>query len=646
MRASGGVAMQAVPLVAMALLAVLFGVLLWLLQTSRAEEERTTLIKDILWVEQNLHLHLDSDEQRLARLAEDLGHGIIDAAAFADAAGELLGNDADLERVSLVDIEGVVTMARPPQAEAPIATDRPGMTAFALARSVGKPVYSAAFHEGRRGWVFELYVPVFDGHRFAGAVVGEIAVDKLLATQVPWWVAQRYKIEIVDDNGTVLGGTSRLEVAEPGPSHQVRFDPPGHGLSIVATLHPAPSDLSRNVIAASIFGLALLSAWSLWSARRQQHRRLAAERALGVEHAYRKAMEDSLTVGMRARDLDGRITYVNPAFCRMVGRSAEELVGAVPPMPYWLPDELEQTYAIHRMVMRGEAPAEGFEIRFRRKNGEVFWALIYEAPLIEASGEHVGWMASVLDITERKSAEELARQQQERMQRAARLTSMGEMASTLAHELNQPLSAIASYNTGCLNRLASGAFTADELTMALGKLGAQAQRAGQIIRRIHDFVRKREPRLELCSINALVADALAFIAADAKKRGVAIDFAAAEGDPPVNADRILIEQVLVNLVRNGMEAMGAADKDDRQMSVGIAVDGAEATVTVADRGCGVAPERVGELFQPFFTTKAEGMGMGLNICRSIIEFHQGRLWFEPNPGGGSIFRFTLPRVSP
>ena len=167
----------------------------------------------------------------------------------------------------------------------------------------------------------------------------------------------------------------------------------------------------------------------------------AAEAALRNEHAFRKAMEDSVQAGLRARDLEGRITYVNPAFCAMVGWSAEELTGRMPPMPYWVDEEMEATRALHDRILAGEGPRRGFEVPFRRRNGEMFPVLIHEAPLIDANGRQTGWMSSVIDISDQKRAEELARQQQERLQSTARLITMGEMASSLAHELNQPLAA-------------------------------------------------------------------------------------------------------------------------------------------------------------------------------------------------------------
>jgi two-component system sensor histidine kinase DctS len=315
------------------------------------------------------------------------------------------------------------------------------------------------------------------------------------------------------------------------------------------------------------------------------------------------------------------------------------------PQLYWLPEDMERTEEMFRDVIAGKAPPEGFELRFQRSSGERFDALIYEAPLIDADGRHRGWMGSVLDITERKRAEEMARQQQERLQQTARLITMGELASTLAHELNQPLSAIASYCTGCLNRLRAGSIRSEELEPALEKLANQAKRAGQIIRRVHDFVRKSEPNMELCSLGQVLEDCMALMRADARQHGVRIVLELPEGSlPPVMGDRILLQQVVLNLMRNGIEAMGQAARGRNLLHIGVKVLDGSIRASVRDRGCGISPDIAEQLFSPFFTTKSKGMGMGLNICRSIIEHHQGRLWFETEPDGGTSFLFTLPTV--
>ena len=543
-------AFQAMPVVAMALIVMLLGLLLWLLHRNEVEDERHALIKDLLWVEQNVNFHLVSVEEKLAQLAAGLAAGELPSRAFEAQAKALLVNHPEMDRILLRDPHGYLAGAVPPlENPRQPGENEPWTAAFIMAKSFGRAAWSPPFGLAARGAVVEAHVPIFRDRRFMGMVVGVFSIDGILTHHVPWWVAEKYKVEIVDADGRVLGAKTSVEPAEASTSHQVRLEPPGHGMGIVATVYRSEPNLARNVLAASIFGLTLVALTSLWAVRRHVHRRLQAELALREEHAFRKAMEDSLTVGMRARDLDGRITYVNPAFCRMVGWSEAELVGSVPPMPYWIPEDFHSTLEMHHRVMRGDAPPDGFEIQFRRRDGERFWALVYEAPLIDAAGRHSGWMASVLDITERKHDEEMALLQREKLQRTSRLITMGEMASTLAHELNQPLSAIASYNTGCLNKLASGRFTAAELEAALGKLGLQAQRAGQIIRRVHDFVRKSEPNLGDCPLNEVVDDTLGFLEFDAKKRGVVVEVDYACGAPRVEADRILIEQVLLKIGR-------------------------------------------------------------------------------------------------
>lgn len=253
-------------------------------------------------------------------------------------------------------------------------------------------------------------------------------------------------------------------------------------------------------------------------------------------------------------------------------------------------------------------------------------------------------MEVATDITERKLAEEMSRQQLERLQRTSRLITMGEMASTLAHELNQPLAAIANYSMGCVSRLRSPGFNREDLLRTMEKASAQAERAGQIIRRVRDFVRKSEPQRAPVSVREMLDEALAVAEAAAIKRGVRIVMQCDSDLPAVLADRIMIEQVLLNLLRNALDAMEKTPPAQRQITLAArrSEDGGGVTVSVLDRGHGISEEAQARLFEPFYTTKAEGMGMGLNICRSIIEMHQGRLWVEANRPQGSVFHLTLP----
>ncbi len=247
------------------------------------------------------------------------------------------------------------------------------------------------------------------------------------------------------------------------------------------------------------------------------------------------------------------------------------------------------------------------------------------------------------DITERKATENIVRQQQEKVELTSRLMTMGEMASSLAHELNQPLTAITNYSLGAVTRMKDGGMSNDELLPALEKTAGQAQRAGNIIRRIREFVKRSEPRRRPTEVARIVEDAIGFADIEAAKKGITIHTDVQAGLPPLDVDPILIEQLLLNLLKNAVDAMDQAAL--RRIDLVVRRQDDMAEFSVIDRGPGVSELQRPNLFQPFFSTKPEGMGMGLNICRSIVEFHHGRLNVERNPEGGAIFTFTLPLAS-
>jgi PAS domain S-box-containing protein len=275
------------------------------------------------------------------------------------------------------------------------------------------------------------------------------------------------------------------------------------------------------------------------------------------------------------------------------------------------------------------------------------WFLVHARAVTWVDGRPVS-LKVMADITEEKQAEEASRQQMEKLQMSARLLTIGEIASGLAHELNQPLTAIASYNQACLKLLRMRSPDSGELLGYMEKCGAQAVRAGGIINRMREYARKREPLRSPHDINAIVQEAVRLVEVEAEKDGVAIALDLAPDLPPLFADAIMIEQVLLNLLRNGIEAMRDTARDQRRLrvvSTRANDDVPQALVTVQDFGHGVAPDAAANLFVPFFSTKADGMGVGLNISRSIVELHGGRLWFEPAAGGGSLFCFTLPMAA-
>ncbi|WP_273703637.1 ATP-binding protein [Candidatus Accumulibacter vicinus] len=629
---------------AVGLLLVLLIALLWLLHRNEIDDQRATLIADVLWLEQSVRFHLEGNSEQLQQLALDLARVRKPGETFDLRARHILKNNPELRQLLWLDagartLHGMPTQSLPRAGQETSGED-PLKRSIELAR-LGKPIYSDAYRTTETSQ-FEVYVPIFDDGHYRGILLGVYSLNGLLKQQVPWWFAEKYQVRIVDGNGSLLASKSKIDASPTTLSYPVSLDPPGYGMVLQVTAYRGADNLAQTLIATLIIILAAAVFWSLWAVRGLIQRRLFAEQALRSEYAFRKAMEDSLVIGMRARDLDGRVTYANPAFLQMVGFSAEELIGREPPMPYWAPEEMERTLLLNKRVLQGKAPHEGFEIRLMHKNGSRFDALIYEAPLIDADGRQTGWMGSIIDVTERKHAEELARQQQEKLQVTARLVTMGEMASTLAHELNQPLAAITSYNTGCLNKLESGNFTTTQLKEALGKLAVQAQRAGHIIRRVHDFVRKSEPKLAPCDLAEAIDDSIGFIEGAAKSRGVRIVREIQGMRPELLADQVMIEQVLLNLMRNGIEAMAEASADRRRLTVKLSQRENQMEIRVIDHGPGIPPEIEEKLFTPLFSTKADGMGMGLNICRSIIEFHHGRLWVESNPEGGSIFVMTLP----
>jgi two-component system sensor histidine kinase DctS len=409
---------------------------------------------------------------------------------------------------------------------------------------------------------------------------------------------------------------------------------------------------------------------------RDGRRRAQAEEALAESLGFRKAMEDSLVTGLRARDRQGRIVYVNPAFCRMVGFTADELQRATLP-PYWPPERVadyQQRHAERLSAPAGDAqPHEGYETVFMRQDGERFPVMIYEAPLVTGTGKQTGWMSAVLDLSAQRRVEDLSRQQQERLQATARLASVGEMASLLSHELNQPLSAIASYATGSLNLMAAPplpgvdpALPDPELLPALRhgleRIAEQAERAGRVIKSVHDFVRRRHQAHEVIAADLLIESVLPLVRLQARKGGARVVLDIETPVPRVKVDRTMVEQVLLNLARNGIQAMEAdTPLAERLLTLRVRLAPAQpgsagrwVVFSVIDAGPGIPADVAQRLFTPFFTTKPEGMGLGLSLCRTVVEQHGGAMDFDnlppaagsPARPGGTEFRFTLPQLLP
>ena len=540
----------------------------------------------------------------------------------------------------------------------------------------------------------------------AGRVIGVVAVKVRMEPISDPWAQLRDPVFVTDEQGIVFLGsvpgwlyrTSRplpaplvqqlqhneqygtgwapravpwtLRPQDDSPGAELRLDGPG-GKRYLAFEEKLP-DLGWTLTVTAdsrVVALARQQAWALatlasgllvlgalyWQLR---ERRLAETRLARIEleqrvqerthalqqaQAFRQSMEDSLLVGMRARDLEGRIVYVNAAMCDMVGYRADELIGQLPPYPYWHPDDLDRHWNDSDTVLAGNAFPQGRENRLRHRDGSDVYTMFYTTRLIDGSGQHIGWMSSVVNITAQKRAEEQQQQRETQLQRVQRVITVGEMASTLAHELNQPLAALVNYAAAARALAAQG--KTGPLNDSLEALSAQALRAADIVGRIRRWVRQHPESREPCDLSAIVEQSLELLLrAEARRQGIAVRVEQAAAPLQVHADRVLLEQVVINLGLNALQAMQTHQPppEGHELRLRLAADHGHALVQVLDRGPGLPPGIAERLFEPFFTTRSDGLGLGLNICRSIIESMGGQLQARNREGGGAIFEIRLP----
>ncbi|MFM2389493.1 MAG: C4-dicarboxylate transport sensor protein DctS-3 [Pseudomonadota bacterium] len=621
-----------IPLVAIVALVALVAALVWIVSRTDGENARAKLATDALWVEQTLRFQLAVDEDMLVRLALDQASGTDMQTLQARARLHIAANPETLA-VQWFDRQGRLVASVPDGMQASVTplVD----TLLQSTATTSRPVYGRA-----DAGVVPMALRRSGGD--GGVVVATIALPLMLDRHIPWWIAEQYAVRIADASAPIAE-RARRPVADGAPFHAISFDPPLAGTTLLITAYDRPATFGNTALLGAIVGLAAFAVCALLVVQRNALHRRRAEDRLRAEMAFRRSMEESLTVGLRAKDHAGRILYVNAAFCKLVGMSPADLIGRVPPMPYWSPEAMDDTLARQAQLSNGPAVPQSFESRFRHADGTEIEVQVYEAPLIDAAGRHHGWMGSVINMTEANRAARNARAQQENLARTGRLVTMGEMASTLAHELNQPLGAIASYAAGGLNLIDAGQSSAPMLRSGLEKLSEQARRAGLIIRRIQDFVKKREPRLEPVNLAEVAADAMGLMAAEARTLRARLVIAPfAPGLRAVLADRILIEQVMVNLIRNGMEAMAEGPSSGNALTVRITAEATGLCLDIIDQGPGISDKVEERLFDAFTSTKPQGMGMGLNICRSIVEILHGSLSHGPAPGGGTIFSVRLP----
>jgi PAS domain S-box-containing protein len=371
--------------------------------------------------------------------------------------------------------------------------------------------------------------------------------------------------------------------------------------------------------------------------------RKKAEKALIKERNFISAILETAGALVVVCDRNGEIVEFNRSCQDTTGYSSDEVKGKHIWDLFLAETEIGPTQTAFNELVSGKSQRNELETQWHTRSGQVRLIAWSNTTILNDDGEVAYVICTGIDLTEQRLAEEEARQHQADLVHVSRLCTMGEMAAGLAHELNQPLAAIVSYTQGCVRRIANGV-EPGELLNAMKQVTNQAQRAGEIIKRLRAFVSKGEPQRNIVQVNAMVREVLSMAKIDMRKHEATVRLRLTEQLPEVNVDMIQVEQVLLNLVRNGMEAMANTDPEQRELVIRTFVnDEQKVELCVSDAGEGLPdsnqPDKV---FDAFFTTKKEGMGMGLAISRSIIEAHGGRLWATSNPDRGTTFHFTLP----
>jgi len=358
------------------------------------------------------------------------------------------------------------------------------------------------------------------------------------------------------------------------------------------------------------------------------------------EQRYRAVVETQTELICRFRP-DTTLTFVNEAYCRYFGKAREELLGTS--FLSLIPGHARSAAKAHIESLIAHPRLVVDEHEVITAGGDLRWQQWTDQAIVDDTGQPTEFQSTGLDITERKRAEEALHHLQGELAHVSRVATMGEMAASIAHEVNQPLGAIVGNADICLRWLASAAPDLAQVRDALGDIIRDGHRASEVITRIRSFVRKEASQRTTFNLNEVVRETLALVSHEIQRAHILLQAELAADLPPVCGDRIQLGQVILNLIMNGIEAMTEIQGRARQLIISSGRDEANAVlIAVQDCGVGIDPQETKRIFAAFYTTKPGGMGMGLAICRSIIEAHGGRLWIMPHAGPGATFQFTLP----
>jgi PAS domain S-box-containing protein len=377
----------------------------------------------------------------------------------------------------------------------------------------------------------------------------------------------------------------------------------------------------------------------------QTIRRRRAERALKESEERWRSVFETSAAGVAVLDKEARFVATNLAFQSMLGYSDQEL-RTISFVDLGFPDDREALRRLGEELRRGAYPRHDAVTQFRRRDGSAIWGHIYFSSILDADMKPRLIIATALDITDHKAAEEAARTAQSELAQVARLTAMGEMSASIAHEVNQPLAAIVANGNAGLRWLANTAPDLDEVRATLKRIVSDGHRAGKVISGVRTLFKKNAQTRAPVDVNDIVSEVLSLVRGELESRRVTVE-AELGLLPPVTADRAQLQQVILNLITNALDAMGAISDRPRVLRLrSERCEPGKIMMTVQDSGPGIEKKNIHRIFEPFFTTKANGTGMGLAICRSVVESHGGRLMASHGHPYGAVFQIVLPLQEP
>lgn len=798
-RASTKLTQQAIdylytPIIAVVLFMMAMFIILWLLNRQEKTQSSISLSREVGYAQQRIQVNFDENEEQVLILSRETSKNIpenVGTKFFYQKASYLLENHPEILQIQSISYNLKNFRIYPLTAKNDWSTSESNQKILldGLMNTINDALISGHGQYGRflklnpesenkllnreRSLVFWYVQPASKYSSTNQHIAVLYSTPNIISKIIPKDILGRHRFSILDSQGLPIFSLNDRNLGTDHETHQIKFSKLPDNLVLQGESYPQPTNKTYQMLFWLVVGLCSFVIWSFWSIWRQMKFRQVVQRNLIQETNFRRAIEDSMAVGLRIHDLSGKITYVNPAFCKLVGFEPETLIGKEPPFPFWRgKDEIESNMQkLQATFKANHGPKQGLEATITHRNGKQISVRNFITPMVDVKNHQTGWINSVIDvseprkireelaasqqrfvmvleglptaisvvdpktgdllfanklyqdmfgnspfvhlqllgnegistsnlhldedsidafaglpssalipiigdalevqlpnssnwyevrrryipwtdghlaqllittdITDKRMAEERIRNQEERIQFSSRLTTMGEMASSIAHELNQPLAAINNYSMGIISRLRQNADPQihDEILPALENVSAQALRAGNIIQRIRNFVKRSAPQRKSCLISDIIYQSIELAEIEIHRQGLSLETTISPNISECFVDPLLIEQVLINLLKNSVDSMRSViPRHSRGRAPPIQliadIDDSHPTsmlrIRIIDHGAGIDPDAFSKIYEPFFSTKSEGMGMGLNICRSIIESHEGRLWGENN----------------